>query len=248
MNRINLTPAVKQILIACIVLYLGTVLLKLKGIDLDTYLAMHYPMNPAFKPWQIITHMFMHDTHGLSPHLIFNMIALVSIGTTVENVIGTKKFVQLFFFSGLGSILLHLVIESVMVHNALGVWFPSMESLHIEVLADGTFSSNLPIYTQETFDTVVRTYFSELVGASGAIYGILVAFAIFFPNSQLMIMFIPYPIKAKYLVPVIIGLDIYLGVSNFGWDPVAHFAHIGGAITGLLIAWYWRKFDKRHFY
>ncbi|MBL7836847.1 MAG: rhomboid family intramembrane serine protease [Bacteroidetes bacterium] len=248
MNRLFLTPAVKQIVIACVVLYIGTILMSSKGIiDLNAILAMHYPLNPLFKPWQIITHMFMHDTKGISPHLIFNMIALISIGTTVENVLGTKRFVKLFVFSGLGSIGLHLLIETIMVYQALGVWLPSIESLHI-IEDNGTFSSNLPIYTDESFNTVVRTYYGKLLGASGAIYGIVVAFAIFFPNTELMFLFIPYPIKAKYLVPIIIGLDIYLGVSDFKWDPIAHFAHIGGAVTGLLIAWYWRKFDRRHFF
>jgi membrane associated rhomboid family serine protease len=249
MNRINLTPVVKQILIACIVLYIGTALLKYRQIfDLDTVLAMHYPLHPDFRPWQIITHMFMHDSNGLSPHLLFNMFALVSIGTIVERYLGSKKFLQLFLYAGFGSIALHIIVESVMVHNAIGEWFPSFSSLDIQLNAENnpfTYSSR---YTQESFDVVAMAYFSKLLGASGAIYGVIVAFAFFFPNTELMFMFIPYPVKAKYLVPIMIGLDIYLGVSNFGWDPVAHFAHIGGALTGLAIVWYWRKFDRTNFY
>ncbi|MCC6817447.1 MAG: rhomboid family intramembrane serine protease [Bacteroidia bacterium] len=249
MNRLQLTPAVKNITIACIVLYIGTKLLLIRGIfDLNTLLAMHYPLNPDFKPWQIITHMFMHDSHGLSPHLIFNMIALITIGPTVENILGTKKFVKLFFFAGLGSIFLHVAVESILVYNALGSWFPSLSSLQIDILSDGSYSSQAPFYTQESFNTVTRAYFGELVGASGAIYGIVVAFAYYFPNTQLMFLFIPYPIKAKYLVPIIIGLDVYLGISNFGWDPVAHFAHIGGAIAGWGLAWYWRHYGRNRFY
>lgn len=249
MNRIHLTPVVKQILIACIVLYLGTMLLKYRQIfDLDTVLAMHYPLHPDFRPWQIISHMFMHDSNGLSPHLLFNMFALVSIGTIVERFLGSKKFLQLFLYAGLGSIGLHIIVETVMVHNAIGEWFPSFSSLDIQLNDENnpmTYSSR---YTQESFDIVASAYFSKLLGASGAIYGIIVAFAYFFPNTELMFMFIPYPVKAKYLVPIMIGLDIYLAVSNFGWDPVAHFAHIGGALTGLAVVWYWRKFDRMNFY
>lgn len=244
MNRIYLTPAVKQITIACVVLFIGTKLLLMRGVfDLNTVLAMHYPMNPAFRPWQIITHMFMHDSRGISPHLIFNMIALVSIGPTVENILGTKNFVKLFFFSGLGSIGLHILVETIQVYNAVGAWFPPFDILYTMVNPDGTF--NVP---EATVKTVYGAYVSPLLGASGAIYGIVVAFAYYFPNTELMFMFIPYPIKAKYLIPIIILLDIYLGISNFGWDPIAHFAHIGGALTGLGIAWFWRHNNNRRFY
>lgn len=249
MNRLYLTPAVKNIAIACVILFLGTKLMLIREVfDLNTVLAMHYPMNPDFRPWQIITHMFMHDSRGISPHLIFNMIALISIGPTVENVIGTKRFVKLFIYSGLGSIALHVLVEAFLVYNAVGSWFPSLESLQIQIDSDGYARTNNPILTNESLETIVKAYYSQLVGASGAIYGIVVAFAFYFPNTQLMFMFIPYPIKAKYLVPIIIGLDIYLGISNFGWDPVAHFAHIGGALTGLAIAWFWRNYGRRGFY
>lgn len=249
MNRINLTPVVKQILIACIVLYIGTMLLKFRQIyDLNTILAMHYPLHPDFRPWQIITHMFMHDTNGISPHLLFNMFALVSIGTIIERFIGSKKFLQLFFYSGLGSIGLHILIESYMVQQVLGEWFPSFSSIDIQLNSDNVPSTNNPMYDQEKFEIVARAYFGELVGASGAIYGVIVAFAFFFPNTELIFMFIPYPIKAKILVPLLIALDIYLGVSNYDWDPIAHYAHIGGALTGLALVWYWRKFDKKNFW
>ncbi len=242
--RINLTPAVKQIVIACVVLFLGSMLLSSK-INLDTILAAHYPNSPLFKPWQIITHMFMH---GGTAHLVFNMLALASLGTTLENYLGTKKFVQLYFLAGLGAILVHFISQIVMLYLDFHIWFPSMSDFAITIDGDKIYSKSSLITSQEELRKVGSVFVGSVVGASGAIYGVAVAFAYLFPNSEMMIMFIPYPIKSKYLIPVILLLDVFLGFSNFQSDPIAHFAHIGGALFGFLVIWYWRKFDRKNFY
>jgi rhomboid-like protein len=246
MNRIFLTPVVKQILIGCIVMFIGTVLLESRKVyDLNALLAMSYPLSPEFKPWQIFTHMLMH---GSVAHILFNMIGFVSIGVLLERIMGSKRFLQLFIFSGLGAITLHVLIEAWQVYRVTGLWFPKLSTLGIKLNGESITTNSPLITSQEALQTIGRVYFSKVVGASGALYGILVAFAFLFPNTELMLMFIPYPIKAKYFVPGIIVLDLFFGFSNFQWDPVAHFAHIGGAVTGLALVYYWRKTDRTSFW
>lgn len=246
MNRLDITPVIKQILIACIVLYLGTLLLQNHpSINLNNVLAMHFPNSPLFQPWQIITHMFMHG--GLA-HLAFNMFALVSMGVIIEKIMGGKRFLELFIYSGLGAIILHLAIQAWQVYQISGLWFPSLNDLGLKVEGEQVFSNGSVIRSSEALDEFGGIYFQTLLGASGAIYGVVVAFAFIFPNTELMLMFIPYPIKAKYLVPGLIAVDLIFGISNFSGDSIAHFAHIGGAITGLCLVYYWRKKDRRHFW
>lgn len=246
MNRIQLTPVVKQLLIACFILFAGTYLLKIKGIiDLDDVLAMHFPKSALFKPWQIITHMFMHG--GLW-HIVFNMFALVSLGVIIERFIGSKKFLQLYFFSGLGAIFIHVISQVIQIHSITGLWFPSESILGLELHGSNIQYNTNYIHSDAEAVTVAEIYFGGVLGASGAIYGLAAAFAFLFPNTELIFLFIPYPIKAKYMIPGIVLLDIIFGFSNFSGDPVAHFAHIGGAMFGLALVYYWRKFDKSNFY
>lgn len=234
--RFNLTPVVKNLLIACVVFFIATVLLENKNINLLELLGLYYPFHPKFMPYQLVTHMFMH---GSFSHILFNMFALVMFGMVLENIMGSKKFLQLYFFSGLGAILIHLLAQSIIIHQHTDHWFLNDEALK-------QFLATNPDET--TFDRVKENYSSLMVGASGCLYGITVAFALLFPNTPLYIMFIPVPIKAKFVIPGFILLDLVLGVSNFAWDPVAHFAHIGGGLFGFLITYYWRKFDKTRFW
>jgi rhomboid-like protein len=244
--RFNLPPVIKQIVIACVVLFIGTSLLQMRQVyDLNQVLSMHYPSAPFFKPWQIITHMFMH---GSIAHLVFNMFGLITMGTVLENILGSKRFLMLFFYSGLGSIALHLMVQVYEVHHLTGLWLPTLQDLGLNIDGDKIYSTGQLIKTKAQLDAIAGMYFQTLMGASGAIYGVVVAFAYLFPNTELMFMFIPYPIKAKYLVPIIIGLDLFLGLSNFQGDPIAHYAHLGGAITGFLLVYYWKKRDRKHFW
>jgi membrane associated rhomboid family serine protease len=113
------------------------------------------------------------------------------------------------------------------------------------------FSADLQFALLETPETDIplyRSLFTPMVGASGALYGILVAFAVFFPNTTLMFLFLPFPIKAKYLIPIMLGVDLFLGIGQFNWDPVAHFAHLGGAIFGYFMVRHWNKTRRDTFY
>ncbi|MES2618370.1 MAG: rhomboid family intramembrane serine protease [Bacteroidota bacterium] len=232
--RFQLTPAVKNILIACVILFIGTLIFESKNISLIEILGLYYPGHPKFMPYQLITHMFMHG--GLT-HIIFNMFGLITFGVVLENIMGTKKFIALYFFSGLGAILIHLLAQAIVIHQYTGNWW----------LSDVTnFINSNP--SQEVFDKVKSNYASLMIGASGCIYGVSAAFAFLFPNSPLYIMFIPVPIKAKYVIPGFIALDLFLGISNFNWDPTAHFAHVGGGLFGFALTYYWRKKDKSNFW
>ena len=200
----NLTEAIKHLLIINILMYFGTV--ALMG-DSRFILAMYYPASDFFRPYQIVTHMFMHADLG---HLAFNMLTLFFLGTWVERVWGTRRFVFFYLFSGLGAALTHLLFMYYEV-NYLGV----------------TSAIDIPV-----------------LGASGAVYGVLVAFAVLFPNHRLMLLFPPIPIKAKYLALGLIAIDLFSGLSNTG-SNIAHFAHLGGALFGYLLIRYWYKFGTR---
>jgi rhomboid-like protein len=189
--------------------------------------------------------MFMH---GSIAHLVFNMFGLITMGTVLENILGSKRFLMLFFYSGLGSIALHLMVQVYEVHHLTSLWLPTLQDLGLNIDGDKIYSTGQLIKTKAQLDAIAGMYFQTLMGASGAIYGVVVAFAYLFPNTELMFMFIPYPIKAKYLVPIIIGLDLFLGLSNFQGDPIAHYAHLGGAISGFLLVYYWKKRDRKHFW
>jgi len=183
---------VKHLIAINVILFLGIELLNQPGIK--SYLTFHHPMSGRFEPVQIISHMFMHADPG---HLFFNMLSLFFLGPTIENHLGPKKFLILYFVAGFGGLLAHLAIGGG----------------------------------------------NSVLGASGAIYGVFAAFAMYFPNVQLMLIFPPIPIKAKYMVLMFIGYDLFYGVSG-AITRTAHFAHLGGALFAVLIILYWRKFGK----
>ncbi|HPA34974.1 MAG TPA: rhomboid family intramembrane serine protease [Chitinophagales bacterium] len=219
----DLTPVVKNLLLLNILVFIACWLYP----NLTDYLAMYYPSNPAFEPWQIITHMF---THGGFFHIFFNMYALYSFGSLLEHerVLGSKRFATLYLFSGLGAIAFHLAINAITAWNITG--------------------SPVIDYEQAVAnETLASIYFSGVVGASGAIYGLLAGFGYLFPNTPLMFLFIPVPIKAKYMIPlVIIAYDI--AFAQVGLDNVAHYAHIGGAIFGFLLVLFWNKTNRSNFF
>ncbi|MBL7812713.1 MAG: rhomboid family intramembrane serine protease [Bacteroidetes bacterium] len=194
----------------------------------NTYtLYLFYPDSNLFRPWQLVTHMFCHG--GLM-HFLFNAIALFSFGSIVEYKIGTKRFVYLFLISGLGAVAVHYASVAVEAWQLTGSVLP----YRLGVVPH-------PIGYAETFlmAGTGAVHYGPMLGASGALYGIMAAFAFLYPNERMIFLFIPYPIKAKYLVPIIVGIDILFGFGRVEGDPMAHFAHIGGALTGFLIVKLW---------
>ena len=225
----NLTPVVKNLLIINLIFFLVFILfdhLNPAG-PITTLFGAFYFNSPAFRPWQIITYMFMHGGWG---HILFNMFALFSFGPILESTIGPKKFFNMYFICGIGAVLLQMLVQAIEVHNIVGSFTIAQPQLEASYYQYGG------IHAQTLFDI----YHGPLVGASGAIFGILVAFAMLYPNLELMIMFIPVPIKAKYIIPVYIVFELYSGFSQFAGDNVAHFAHLGGALIGFIMVKVWR--------
>lgn len=238
MNEI--TPVVKQLLIVNVILFVGSLLVPV----LNVYFPLYYFENPNFQIWQPITHMFMHG--GFS-HILFNMFALYSFGSVLEQMWGGKKFFLFYILCGLGAAVLHTAVNYWQFHEAYNLLIGRGISL-----TDINYILQDPniFYKDVDVNTLSTSYKISAVGASGAIYGLLVAFAFTFPNAGLSLLFIPVPVKAKYFVPGILALDLFLGFGGSsifgGGTGIAHFAHIGGALVGFLLMWMWKKkqFDQ----
>ncbi|MFV8373965.1 rhomboid family intramembrane serine protease [Flavobacterium sp. LB1P62] len=237
----NVTETVKQLIIINVLFFVGTLAL---GDPAYKMLSMYFPENPNFQVWQPISHMFMH---GGFMHIFFNMFALYSFGSALESIWGSKKFLFFYISCGLGAALLHTGINYYYYQDGLNVLMEQGFS-KTEILAVLNGKGNdqiVPLLNSASFQNFVSAYFGTVVGASGAIYGVIVAFAFMFPNAELALMFIPVPIKAKYFVPGLVLVDLYLGISGKsifgGGGGIAHFAHVGGALFGFLIMWYWKK-------
>lgn len=242
----NIPPITRAIIIINIVVYLLS-----NFVFKDWYytLSAFYPFSPNFRPWQIITHMFMHAPlsggMGLT-HILFNMLTLWSFGPALEQVLREKKYFLLYFLSGLGAFLLFNLWNYYQIHtltsslSQIGVDVPEIfRKAAFGYAGDLNVDTKTPAggkLAQELFNALQ----SPMLGASGAIFGIVAAFATLFPDAKLIFMFIPFPIKAKYLLPIIILVSVYLGFSG-QMGSIAHFAHVGGAIVGFLLAWYWKR-------
>ncbi|MCX7863146.1 MAG: rhomboid family intramembrane serine protease [Bacteroidales bacterium] len=259
-------PVVKNLLIINGLLFLATTTLYSKfGFDLSRILGLHYFESENFRWYQFITHMFMH---GNFMHIFSNMFALWMFGTAIENYWGSKRFLYYYFFTGFGAAALHLLISYLRfqdLYNAIAAYknSPSPESfsylisnyfpeyrleLNNFLLTWSNFRFD-PSFVQETFKFVDQQYIQQIniptVGASGAVFGLLLAFGMMFPNSLIYIYFL-FPIKAKYFV-ILYGLfELYSGIMNQPGDNVAHFAHLGGMIFGLLLILYWRRTYRRY--
>ena len=241
----NLTPITKNIIIINIVLYI------LSNIFFSLYsvLPAYYPFGPNFKSWQVITHMFMHAPWGSGTgimHILFNMLTLASFGPVLEQYLRDKRFLILYFASGLGAFILFNVWNAYEVHQIVtALNIEGIGTSEIFAKSSLTYQGSISINAKtaegallsKELITALRT---PMLGASGAIFGVVAAFSTLFPNAKLMFMFIPFPIKAKYLFPIIVAVSVYLGFSD-SMSGIAHFAHVGGAIIGYILAKVWNK-------
>ena len=215
-NNINYRSVTFNLIVINALMYLITVMVGEKMYEL---FSLFYPASPLFKPMQLVTHMFMH---GSTMHLFSNMFALFMFGTVLEQVWGAQRFLFFYFVTGIGAMLLHTSVQAFIIHNFTGSFAPSLEVIN-----------QLP--------DAAAIYMTPTVGASGAIFGILIAFGTLFPNTELMMLFLPIPIKAKYFVLMYIAWEFYRGISMSEGDNVAHFAHLGGALFGFLLVKYWNR-------
>jgi len=235
MGRISET--IKALIIVNVIFYIGTIAL---GETSYRLFSLFYFENPNFQVWQPLTHMFMH---GGIMHIVFNMYALWAFGSPLEQNWGRNKFLFFYFSAGFGAALIHTLVNYYQVSSAADILLNAgMTQAEItNLLTTGQYNSGiLNSVNIETIQSAYNSFNTPAVGASGAIYGILVAFGLMYPNAELMLIFLPIPIKAKYFIPLILLGDLFFGISGAG-TGVAHFAHIGGALFGFIMAYYWKK-------
>lgn len=229
----SLPVAVKNIIIINIVMMVASFINQ--SLMSDNF-ALYFPASPFFKIWQPITYMFMH---GGFFHLFFNMYTLVIFGTVLERVWGAKKFLLFYFVTGIGAALVHMGVQWIQYENALSAagLTASDAALWAEQIAQSVKAGaqSVPVWSV--------TLFVPTVGASGAIYGILMGYAMLYPDSIMRLIFPPVALKAKWFVLIFAGLELLLGMSSTG-GGIAHFAHLGGLIFGFLLLMYWKKKHK----
>ncbi len=230
----NIPPITRNLIIINIVVFIASFLLP----QLNDTLAAYFPFSPNFRSWQIITHMFMH---GSFMHILFNMFTLFSFGPILEQSLGDKKYLILYFLSGLGSFFLYNLWNFVEYQQI----YSQLESVGFNVSGyisdpESFINTKVSTSTKELIDELNPIIFGRMVGASGAIFGVIAAFATLYPDAKIGILFIPIPVKVKYVLPIVVIGSIYLGVTGNG-GGIAHLAHVGGAIVGFILAKIWRK-------
>ncbi|MBW7844344.1 MAG: rhomboid family intramembrane serine protease [Bacteroidia bacterium] len=265
-----LPPVVKNLLIINGLCYmLSLVLQDRMGIDINRYVGLFHPESVYFRPYQLVTHLFMH---GSFTHLLFNMFSLWMFGSVLENYWGPKRFLIYYFITGLGAAALHLGVSMYEVHQVKVVVqdylanpsynaFYTLQQINGNLFDTEQLQQFLQSWNMDQSNTQYIQYSQEIanailqrqlniptVGASGAVYGLLLAFGMLFPNTLLFMIFIPIPIKAKYFVMIYGALELYQGVANNAGDNVAHFAHLGGMLFGYFLIKYWNKRRRDTFY
>ena len=269
----SLPPVVKNLLIINVIVFGIDKLLETMGINLSEYLALYYPASQYFMPFQFITYMFMH---GNLTHIFFNMFALYMFGRALESVWGSKRFLIYFFVTGIGAAMLHLLIHWInqsSLESALVAYSNTPSPDAFFAFIKENFGQYLNYIKQDpTYNKILNGWYenpgnqhyinasieylhsikNELlniptVGASGAVFGVLLAFGMLFPNTQLMLLFPPIPIKAKYLVIGYGAIELYTGILQQPGDNVAHFAHLGGMLFGFILIKYWQKTSSKFY-
>lgn len=249
----SIPPVVKNLLAINIILWLAT--LVLPGIfrrwgmevDLTDILGMHYWGSEKFNPAQLITFGFMH---GGFNHMFFNMFAIYMFGSSLENLWGSRKFLTYYIITGIGAGIIQQVFWTVEYQSLINVMNEGIAANSGSILMP--FEAELAKYFRITglasFDAVsimeMKNMFMNLpitVGASGSVFGLLLAFGWLFPEARLMMLFFPVPIKARIFVLLYGVMELFLGVANFSGDNVAHFAHLGGMLFGVFMILYWKK-------
>lgn len=237
-------PVVKNLLILNVIMFIVTVIGEQQGIRMTYLLGGYVFGSPFFEPYQMVTHFFMH---GGMFHIFFNMFALVIFGSVLEQVWGPKRFFIFYIATALGAFIFHQVvgymefkqIESALIADGYDMFEVNkrISELHVQGM----------IFTEPLLRDYQIAIGVPVVGASGAVYGLLAAFAYLFPNTQLMLLFPPIPVKAKWLVLFLVGIALFNSVRSQPGDNIAHLAHLGGAVVGFIIVLIWQR-DKKNFY
>jgi len=236
MGRVS--EIVKHLIIINVIFFIASIVFGELMYDL---FAMHYPNNSDFILWQPVTHMFMH---GDITHILFNMFGLWMFGTPLEQMWGKQKFIFFYISAGFGAVLIQTIVYHYDVMSVTQILIDNgLTNSDVDAFyKTGRLNTSIiQSVGEDRLYSGIQSFKAVMVGASGALYGILVAFAMLFPNVQLMLLFPPIPIKAKFFVPLLILFDLFFGFTSYSVGPIAHFAHIGGAVTGFLMMWYWKK-------
>lgn len=262
MGGFSILPiGVKNLLIINVLLFFATVVFQRTGMcDLNQWLGLHFVTAPFFKPWQFVTYMFMHGNFN---HLFLNMFALWMFGATIENYWGTKRFLIYYFVTGIGAALVHYFVTFLQIQPMLVLFnqfldSPSLETFrylaenNVDIRFKGMFDNNLLFLQQnpgglndlvrvtaDARDSFLNSF--NIIGASGAVYGVLLAFGMMFPNDYIYIYFL-LPLKAKWFVVLYVVIELVSGLTTS--DGIAHFAHLGGMLFGLILILIWRKSDR----
>ena len=234
----NIPTVTKNLLAINVLMFLALLVAEKQGVDLNSVLGLHLFASEGFQPYQLVTYMFMHAS---VTHLFFNMFALYMFGRTLEYMWGAKRFLVYYLVAGIGAALVQEAIGMVRYHEALD----GMSPLDVELVLSRGFDALREgknfVNPQLAHLNVVLN--STTVGASGAIYAILLGFGMLFPEERMFVFPIPFPIKAKYFVMGYVVIELYLGVSGSA-DGVAHFAHLGGMLFGFILIFFWRNKGK----
>jgi len=215
----RMPPVVKNLLIINILFFMAQELLPF-GDQITRYLALYYWESPNFGIWQYVTHMFLH---GSVSHIFFNMFSLWMFGRILEQDLGSRRFLIFYLLSGIGA----------------GILYSCVNWIEIQALTSQATAS------YETIMKLGRLVNTPMIGASGAIYGVLLGFGMLHPNSVIMLVIPPIPMKAKYFVIIFMVLEFFLGLR--GGDGVAHFAHVTGMISAFLLLRYWKAKGKIYY-
>lgn len=241
MNRS--VSAITVLIVACVIFFVITYMVPDMQVFMRETFALFFPKQENFRIWQFVSNIFMH---GGFAHIFFNMYALWAFGSPLEQMWGKSKFLLFFFLSGIGAAVIYTLVNYFQFNNL----YNELVSAGADpddingFLQTGQYNlSAMSGLSEEKLRDFYQLFNTPVVGASGAIYGVLVAFGMLFPNAKLFLIFLPVPIAAKYFIPVLIGLDLFSGVTGFSifGGGIAHFGHVGGAIIGLLLMLYWRN-------
>jgi len=236
----NIPPVTLNLLIINVLFFVATDLVSARfEVDLYKFLGLHFIKSSFFYPFQLISYMFMH---GNWAHLFFNMFGLYMFGRVLEYYWGGKKFLLFYFIAGIGA---GIIQEVVWYINYMSILQNvSYENLLMVKQEGYAILKNNQNYVDEFLGKLNILLHIPTVGASGSLFGILFAFGFMFPKEKLMLIFLPIPIPARIFVIIYAVIELFAGVANFSWDNIAHFAHLGGALFGLIMIFWWRKKGK----
>ncbi len=229
----GLPVVTKNIIIINVIMYLATLAFETVNVDLVKLFGLHYYLADDFKPHQFITYIFMHG--GFS-HILFNMLGVYIFGQVLEQVWGPKRYLIFYILTGLGAALAQYIIMHFEITEVLDIFNQHINSRNLDTSQRAEFINQKYEYLNK----------HVIIGASGSLFGLLGGFGMLFPNRELYLYFF-IPIKAKWLVILYGGFEIFSGLQNNSTDNVAHFAHIGGLLVGIALVLFWRK-DRNHFY